>query len=699
MTVDEPAKREIRLLPSDLRDQIAAGEVVERPASAVKELVENAIDAGARTIRVEIDGGGLDRIAVIDDGCGMEREQALLALQRHATSKLVVFEDLYRLVTFGFRGEALPSIAAVSRFRLVTRTPAGIAATEVLVEGGGTPRVAEAGAPPGTSIEVRELFHNVPARRKFLKSTATESAQVGDALVDLALARPTLALTFVRDGRVSKQWLRARDRVTRARDALGRAGTEDYVHVVGERERLRIEAWISPPERARAGATGLRLLVNDRAVQDRALARAIAMAYGSVLDPGRYPVGVVWLDVPADDVDVNVHPQKAEVRFARGRELYDDVTRTLGFALAEKLIGLGGRSSAPAPSSPPGGPILTPPVGLSTRELSAAMARAISPLAESRASFRSAPSEAPGPVAPIAPRSAAFDSEIVRELRDAPRGGSASTDRGTERGTVADTEEDPWGLVPAGAPTQQTSRSAASAPPSAMSTILEPPLGAGALGPALAAQRTLQSLDTPSSASSLRSEQRYGSLVFLAQVRATYLLCEGPDGIYVIDQHAAAERVNFARLRAAHAAGAVARQQLLVPEIVDVTGPESALVDELREPMLAFGVDARAIGDGRVAVHGVPALLEKAPPATVLRDLLDELGRTGDRAFGDATDLVLATMACHGSVRAGDVLHPDHCRALLASLDDVAFAGYCPHGRPIVSVLTFVDLEKKVGRR
>lgn len=693
MSMDEPARREIRLLPSDLRDQIAAGEVVERPASAVKELVENAIDAGARTIRVEIDGGGLDRIAVIDDGSGMEREQALLALQRHATSKLVVFEDLYRLVTFGFRGEALPSIAAVSRFRLVTRTPAGIAATEVIVEGGGTPRVADAGAPPGTSIEVRELFHNVPARRKFLKSTATESAQVADALVDLALARPTLALTFVRDGRVSKQWLRARDRVTRARDALGRAGTEDYVHVVGERERLRIEAWISPPERARAGATGLRLLVNDRAVQDRALARAIAMAYGSVLDPGRYPVGVVWLDVPADDVDVNVHPQKAEVRFARGRELYDDVTRTLGFALAEKLVGLGGRPSAPAPSSPSGGPIITPPVGVGTRELSAAMARAISPLAESRAGFRAAPS---APPAPHAPGSAAFESEIVRALHDSPRSGSASTERGQD----ADTEEDPWGLVPAeGAPTQQTSRSAASAPPSAISTLIEHTLGGAALGPSLAAQRTLQSLDTPSASGSLRSEQRYGSLVFLAQVRATYLLCEGPDGLYVIDQHAAAERVNFARLRAAHAAGAVARQQLLVPEIVDVTGPESALVDELREAMLAFGVDARAIGDGRVAVHGVPALLDKAPPAGILRDLLDELGRTGDRAFGDATDLVLATMACHGSVRAGDTLHPDQCRALLASLDDVAFAGYCPHGRPIVTVLTFADLEKKVGRR
>jgi DNA mismatch repair protein MutL len=715
MTNEPPAsRRPIRLLPSDLRDQIAAGEVVERPASAVKELVENAIDAGARTIRVEIDGGGLDRIAVIDDGAGMERDDALLAIQRHATSKLIEFEDLYRLDTFGFRGEALPSIAAVSRFRLVSRTAKAVSATEVTVEGGAPPRVSEVGGPQGTAIEVRDLFYNVPARRKFLKSVATEAAQVSDSLVDLALARPTLALTFVRDGRTAKQWLRARDRVSRARDAVGKPGTEDFVHVTGERERLRVEAWLSPPERARTGATGLRLLVNDRAVQDRLLARAIAMAFGSVLDPGRYPVGVVWLDVPPEDVDVNVHPQKAEVRFARGRALYDDVTRTLGAALAECFAGLS-RVALPAGT---GGTTL---VGPEIRALSAAMEAAISPLAQSRMAI----SPPLSPSRRAQPESVGFDSAIAASLRGASRDGAMATERGSA-GDAEETERDPWGLappprdafstsarassssaIPVAAKVDEsafgTSRGAASDPPSSARASVERTLDGtlhNAAFPSSAAegpmQRTLAGVDVAPPA---RGELRYGALTFLAQVRATYLLCEGETGLYVIDQHAAAERVNYARLRASHAAGGVSRQQLLTPEIVDVTSAESAAVDELRERFLSLGVDARAIGDGRVAVHGVPALLPKLAPSTLLRDLLDEVARTGDRAFGDAADLVLATMACHGSVRAGDPLHPDECRALLRALDDTAFAGYCPHGRPIVTILPFVDLEKKVGRR
>jgi DNA mismatch repair protein MutL len=328
----------IRLLPPELRDQIAAGEVVERPASVVKELVENSLDAGARTIRVEIQGGGLDRILIVDDGHGLDRDSALLALQRHATSKLTVFDDLYRLDTFGFRGEAIPSIAAVSHMTITTRPPEALEAVEITCTPGAEPSAREVGAPAGTSIEVRDLFRNVPARRKFLKSTGTEAGHVADACFDLALARPDVALTFVREGRVARQWLRAPDRVTRGRDVLGRAmegRLPELVHVIGERPHARVEALLGPPERARSGATGLHLLVNGRAIRDRHLARAIAMAYGSVLDPGRYPIGIVWIDVPSDEVDVNVHPQKAEVRFSRGRELLDDVTRGLVAGLAE----------------------------------------------------------------------------------------------------------------------------------------------------------------------------------------------------------------------------------------------------------------------------------------------------------------------------------------------------------------------------
>lgn len=659
----------IRRLPPDLRDQIAAGEVVERPASVVKELVENALDAGARTIRVEIEGGGLDRIAVVDDGHGMLREGVLLAVERHATSKLERFDDLYRLSTFGFRGEALPSIAAVSRTTVTTRPASEVEAVECTVVGGAPAEVRVVGAPAGTTVEVRDLFFNVPARRKFLKSVGTESGHVADACVDLALARPDLALTLVRDKRVARQWLRAPDREARGRDVLARTldtgGAAELAHVVAERPGLCVEALLSPPERARSGATGLHFLVNGRAVRDRQLARAVAMAYGSVLDPGRYPLGIVWIDVPSEDVDVNVHPQKAEVRFARGRELYDDVTRAVGSKLADSFRGpvsssfFASRAVShlfPAPKTDRELPEASAIVGDGTHALSQAMAHAFAPRpASDDADPWGLSGSLPMPVPP--------------ETRVAPR---ASTERPDARPASGDDRE-------------QASRNVA-AFAAARADLASTLVSADVLRPVAAAPAA-------------RGEPGYAALRFLAQVRSTYLICEGPDGIYVLDQHAAAERVNFARLRDAFQRRAIARQQLLVPEVVQVRVAEASLVDEARDELLAIGVDARTIGDGRVAIHGVPALLARRAPESVLRDVLDELAKTGERKFGDAIDLVLATMACHGSVRAGDTLHRDECEALLRDLDTIDFAGYCPHGRPIVTVLSYVDLEKKVGRR
>ncbi len=646
----------IQLLDRALSDQIAAGEVVERPASVVKELVENALDAGARTIRVEIEGGGLDRIAIADDGHGMDRDGVLLALQRHATSKIATFDDLYRLSTFGFRGEALPSIASVSRLTITTRPYDSVEATEVTVVAGSDPTVREIGAPAGTLIEVRDLFHNVPARRKFLKSVGTEAGHVTDACTDLALTRPDLALVLVRDGRTVRQWLRAPDRAARGRDVLLRAGEgvrpPDLAHVLGERGRVRVEALLSPPERARSGATGLHLLVNGRAVRDRVLARSIAMAYGSVLDPGRYPFGVVWVDLPSDEVDVNVHPQKAEVRFSRGRELYDDVTRVVASQLADAF------------RAPPSASFLDSAI--------------VSNL------FPSPPTETAGDVDPA---TRALSETMARKV--SPYATSARQDGA----------QDPWGLgeleVPATVAYDHVpllSRNAESAPPTRPEPYV-PSLRASTLA-SVDAQDVARAIDAARAA-----DNTYSALKFVAQVRATYLICEGQDGIYVLDQHAAAERVNFAKLRAAFAKREVARQQLLVPEVVQVRSAEGELVEETREELLALGVDARTIGDGRVAIHGVPTMLAKVAPEQILRDVLDELAKTGERKFGDAVDLVLATMACHGSVRAGDALHPDECRALLRDLDGIDFAGYCPHGRPIVTVLTYIELEKKVGRR
>ena len=594
----------IRRLPSDLANQIAAGEVVERPASIVKELVENALDAEATRVKVELEQGGVTLARVSDDGTGMDAEDAMLALERHATSKIMDKDDLFRLRTFGFRGEALPSIASVAKLRLVTRVRGTAEGTEVLVEGGGAPKSRPVGAAAGTSVEVRDLFFNVPARRKFLKATATEAAHVGETLLLAALARPDVSFFLVRDGRSAREWLRVSTRRERAEQAID---GERLEMCLGERGPMRVEAHLGAPERARAGAVALHLLVNGRPVRDRQLARAVAQAYGSVLEPGRYPVGVVYVDVPSEQVDVNVHPQKAEVRFADARALHDAITRELHTELARAF-------SIPA-------------------------------LGEKRTWSLPRTSVSPPP-----------------------------TPEPSQPGG------DPWQLAPV----------AESPAPESLAerTTLPSP------APPAPADRAIGTIDS----GIFRTTGFYSSLEFLAQVRATFLLCSGGDGLYVLDQHAAAERVTFHRLKRAYSARSIPMQRLLIPEVVQLSTAEMANIDEGASDLAAFGVELRAVGPSAVAVHAVPALLLRAAPERIVRDLVAELGRTARRPFGDAADLVLATMACHGSVRAGDALSREEVGALLSALDEVDFGGHCPHGRPVVTRIGFDELERRVGR-
>jgi DNA mismatch repair protein MutL len=603
----------IQQLPDDLANQIAAGEVVERPASVVKELVENAIDADATRVHVEIGRGGIDLVRVTDDGEGMDADDAVLALERHATSKIHRTEDLFELRTFGFRGEALPSIASVCKLRLVTRARGATSGTEVVVDGGRRTHVRPAGAPEGTRFEISDLFFNVPARRKFLKSTGTEAAHVTEALQMAALSRPSLTFVLVRDERIVREWLRVATRSDRAAQVFD---GERLHPCLGERGPLRIEAHLGAPERARAGAGGLHLLVNGRPVRDRGLARAVAQAYGSVLEVGRYPVGVVYVDLPFEQVDVNVHPQKAEVRFADGRGLLDAVTRELHASLARAF-------SLPA---------------LGTRAWPAGPTHAL-------------PSQMPPLQAPPALGWPGSLSERVAEPSPSPA-------------------IDPWnlGVAPAPAAFPQDDAPNQSADPfDAPATLFE---GVGF----------------------------YGTLEFLAQVRSTFLLCSGPDGLYVIDQHAAAERVTFHRLRRDYASRAIATQRLLMPQLVEMSPAEVAVVEENFEAMAALGVEARPMGAGAVVVDAIPVLLVRTGPERIVRDLVAELSRMAKRPFGDAADLVLATMACHGSVRAGDTLTREEVAALLAALDGIDFAGHCPHGRPLVTRIGYDELERRVGR-
>lgn len=614
----------IVILPPALASQIAAGEVVERPASAVKELIENALDAGAQRVDIEIEGGGVTRLCVSDDGAGMSAENARLSVERHATSKLSAIADLNTLASYGFRGEALPSIASVSRFALRSRSKSSDAGVEVCIEGVTEPVLREAGMAVGTRVEVRDLFFNIPARRKFLRSMGTESGHVTEVVEAAALTRPEVTFTLMRDGRPVREFLRANGRAERVAQVC--AG-DDLTLCQGTRGPLSIEAFLSRPEHARSGAGGLRLFVNGRSVRDRALAVTVAQAYGSVLERGRYPRGVVYLDLPPEFLDVNVHPQKAEVRFADPRATADALYGTLSRALA-------GAFSLPTPNR--------------------------------NAWAKPRPDGALAGVPSSNERSLPSPSE----LKSAP--GAAMPHSAAP--------------VPEGAPTGQM--------PSATGLSAEARSLFFDLDPAPVTVRD-------SSALPLRPEPdiAWSSLKFVAQLRQTYLLCEGADGIYLLDQHAAAERVTFARLRKQYQGRVVPSQSLLFPVTLDVLPAEAELVELRSKEIAEVGLDLRVRGPESISIHAVPKLLQRATAERLVRDLLAEVSRKGGRGFSDAVDLALATMACHGSIRAGEALAASEVKALLDGLDEADFAGHCPHGRPVVTSLSWAELERKVGRR
>jgi DNA mismatch repair protein MutL len=615
----------IRILDAALADQIAAGEVIERPASVVKELLENALDAGARAITVEIREGGSDLIRITDDGSGMDREDAALCLLRHATSKIQRQEDLQAIATLGFRGEALAAIASVSRFRLLTRTADALEGTELTSEAGAPATLSPIGAAPGSTLEIRDLFFNVPARRKFLKSKATESAQVGEACLRVALLDAGLRLTLLRDGRRAAEYLPVADWGERATHVI--AGKR--IRIEDEHAGVKLRAVLGAPEDSRSGAAALHVFVNGRPVRERSLARSIAFAYGSVMPPGRYPVGLVHLTLDPSEVDVNVHPQKAEVRFQRGREIHEAVTRMLAKALGTSAWkGPAARGASYWNERLPEGP---------SRELDTHESEALTSVAQ----------------------------------------------HAQEAG-------DPWGLASHAAPTQPP------IPYPAPHATLPLALHEGV---AQAAWTSAGEGRASSAAATLGPPPLVSTYRALAQSKNLFIVAENERGLCVIDQHAADERVHYHHLRTQYAERAVRTQRLLLAERIELSEREALLIETHAEEILRSGLEVSLLGARSAAIQAVPALLRRAPPERLLRDLLGELSRSGERGFGDALDMALATMACHGSIRAGDPLSLPECQALLDKLARIAeFGGHCPHGRPIVFEIRFDELARKVGR-
>ena len=606
----------IRRLSQAAANRIAAGEVVERPASAVKELVENAIDADAARIEIAIADGGRSLIRVSDDGCGIPADQLALALERHATSKLEG-DDLVNVRWFGFRGEALPSIASVSRLTLTSRA-AGAEAWAVEAVAGRLGSARPAARSQGTTVEVRDLFHATPARLKFLRSERAEAQAVADIVRRLALARPDLAFVLVDAAGGGERALFRADaeggdlpqaRLARAGRVLGREFAANAVAIDAEREGVRLSGHAGLPAFSRGAAVAQHLFVNGRPVRDRLLLGAVRGAYADVLARDRHPAVCLFLDCPPERVDVNVHPAKAEVRFREPGVVRGLVLSAIRHALAEA----GMRQSTTVSTAALGA--FRPDAG-SGRRWSLPSAGAVE---------RALAVQAP--------------DKFARGFADAGR--TCGFGRPLEDGASG---------VEATCPAEEAAA--------------DLPLG--------------------------RAK---------AQLHGTYIVAETADGIVLVDQHAAHERLVYERLKRQLAASGIARQGLLIPEIVELGADAARLLDHAGE-LGTLGLVVEPFGPGAVAVREVPALLGHADPARLLRDVADEIADLGTaEGLGQRIDAILSRMSCHGSVRAGRRLAQAEMDALLREMEATPNANTCNHGRPTWIALGRAEIERLFGRR
>ncbi len=564
-----PSQPRIRTLDPEVAARIAAGEVIERPASVVKELLENALDAGASFVRVDLDGGGLDRVRIQDNGCGIRAADLELAFQRHATSKLSTIEDLEAIATLGFRGEALPSIAAVSTVRVRTRAADEPAGSQIVVTGGVVVDRRAVGLPVGTTVEVSDLFANLPVRRKFLKGRQAEAGSAQQVVSHYAIASPHVAMTLAVDGRT----VFSTSGSATVRDVLSCIFDVDLAEQLkdldGDRHGIRVRGLASRIGYTRGTRGQQAFFVNGRWVRNRVLNVAFEEAYHSMLMIGRHPVCVVMLTIPPAQIDVNVHPAKAEVRFLNEREVFGAIRHTVNSAIMSEFA--------------------------DPRNLKAA---------------------------------------------DASEGG-------------LDAEQLP---------------------------LLEMPDSAAPAGQTLSpVSRTLPALRV------------------LGQAGALFIIAEGPDGVYMVDQHAAHERVLYDELSGQMEAQSIAVQPLLDPALIDLTPQGMGALLACGDTLLSFGFHVEPFGDTTCLVRAVPAMLQGAPLAETLTALLDDLESGKERSAQQ--DRLLATMACKAAVKAGQPLSLEEMRYLVQRLETTSHPRTCPHGRPTMILLSTSALERQFSRR
>ena len=609
----------IRVLADHVANQIAAGEVVERPSSVAKELVENSIDAGATRITIEIEAGGRRLLKVSDDGEGMVRDDAILAFERHATSKIRATDDLIAIGTLGFRGEALASIASVAKVELTTSTEDAAAATRVAIEGGRMRDVKDAAHPRGTTIAVRDLFFNVPARRKFLRAEATETFHLTNMVTHYALAHPEIAFTLVNNGRDVVRAVAAKDLRERAYQIFGAAFVENLLEVDGgDRNVARVTGFVSAPRDRRTSRDHQYLFVNHRYVRDQMIGRSLSEGYRSILPYGFYPAALLFIETPLEEVDVNVHPAKTEVRFRRSAAVADAVREAVREALARN-------DYVPQTPTP-----VEPQIPQIPQTQTASAAVSFTP-PQPRIEFV----PPPPPAIPIP-----SGDEIARDVEEMVRTSSVKS-------------------VSALPPLNSAEKLVGAVTPETLSTNIRP----------------------------------------LGQLEESFIIATDDEGLLLIDQHVAHERVLFDKYRALEAERRTESQQLLVPETFDLTPAQAAVFDQLAPEFEVYGFDLMRLSGRTVAIKAVPADLPPGQARNMLSELLDTVDAEKKTSARDTLrDDIAASLACRAAIKVNMSLTPEKMRWLIDRLLQTSSPTTCPHGRPIILRLARHDILKGFQR-
>ncbi len=693
----------IRLLPDHVANQIAAGEVVERPASVAKELVENAIDAGAKHISIDVEAGGRRLLKVADDGEGMVRDDALLAFERHATSKIAKSEDLNSISTLGFRGEALASIASVSRVELITKTEDATTATRVVIEGGRMRDVKDAAHPRGTTIIVRDLFFNVPARRKFLRSEATESFHLTNLVTHYSLAHPEIAFTLTNNGREVLRAAAALDLRERAYQIFGAEFLDNLLEVTGGHAQLaRVSGYISAPRDRRTSRDAQYLFVNGRFVRDRLIGRALSEGYRAILPHGVYPAALLFIETPLEEVDVNVHPAKTEVRFRRSAAVADAVREAVRGGLAsagyvrpehrEMSAAAGQGFETQVADSTFQGPAV---FGGDPQDSSAGFQQSTAPAFPEVAAEQSA--------IDFAGMDVEDETAVVNEIQPGPRKGDTGRDLDAIlRREIAGQQSSVQVMASVPPPAGGW---IAGVPPEGLASVSSE--GIASVSPAVSAER--EQLPPSIQLPPLNSAQKFTREVSadslspnirpLGQLDESFIVATDDEGLLLIDQHVAHERILFDKYRAMESQRLPESQQLLLPETFDLTPAQAAAFDLVAEELEGYGFDLMRLSGRTVAIKATPADL----PANEARNMLSEVLDTVDAekqgtARATLSDEIAASLACHAAIKVNTPLAPEKMRWLIDRLLVTSSPTTCPHGRPVILRLTTKDILKGFHR-